>query len=750
MGLLLGTRDLGLAVNWRFGFVGHGTRTESTHGVVYLDVGGQLSPGVLDHHQGAMDDHGGSTADLIVQRPELVYNHLMEPWLRRRDETGIPAGTTFTPTIITHHGPDWDGVVSSFLVMRLIEDGEVPQYAGALAEYVREVDQGRYRVERKKADALHAPHLGYLAIQNLDGLRSEGQLRLGHAFVDRVLRDLRAARQEKGGLLFSATDFHPGSAGVSGWRDDPQFADAVALLDADPAKFDEDVDDAVELCIPLPAADGGALIDVRTFASPAPTRSKLNKYWVRDAGYQYFVCPIDHRSAVDRPQGVFSRVVLSLDPTWKHDGRRPTLRGLGYALELEETRLRSASNKDADQRTGEPRYPDGACDNADPWYDGRDHEWTIVDTPRVGTVIPYADIQRIATTSPFWETPLESGTVVLVWVSLEQSAPVSVPPSATAPPYFEGMCDTMTEFFDHSKLVQERSRLLATGMPVVCEEQRYFPAQTAPTFRVFRIGTPDTPCTVEALVEAKRVIVKMMNNRAPDYSFSRVRIGGHVPDAQALERKLRMLGDGDLAPMPGDYDGQSLLLFNNRSLVVRESAPRLETSLADQDLEILLYVAFLNESLIAFSRKIGKKVPHGEPISDIDTGELRADLLRFQTKYFQLEVSRTARGRLVFYHLADSLRLGEHYREVLAEADRLGEVEEQLAEARRARAERVMEIVLYIVAVVGVYQTVIAFWTLDWSKPLKVLLIGCAAIFGLALVGLAWILCLGKGKKKRG
>ena len=373
----------------------------------------------------------------------------------------------------------------------------------------------------------------------------------------------------------------------------------------------------------------------------------------------------------------------------------------------------------------------------------RDHEWTIVDTPRVGTVIPYDDIIRIATQSPFWETSLESGTAVLVWIYPD--APT--PESTQAPPHFEGMCDTMKALFAESRLATRTLHSLPDNMPDVTEEMRHFPDRTAPAFRVFRIGSRGSTCTLEALLRAKRHVVEtVMSHRAPDYSFSRVEVGGHVPDALALERKLRMLGDGDLSPMLDAAAGESLLLFNNRSLVVRESRPRVETGLADQDLEILLYVAFLNESLIEFSRKIGEKVPSAARISDLDTGELRADLLRFQTKYFQLEVSRTARGRLVFYHLADSLRLGEHYREVLAEADRLGEVEEQLAEARRASSELVMEIVLYFVAVAGTYQTLIAFWTMapgDRAAPFRTV---CYAILTIATLILALMLWMRKRK----
>ena len=106
---LTGARELGLDVHWEFGFVENGTRAATTTGVVYLDVGGYAAPGILDHHAAAGN---GSTASVLLDRPDLAYNHLLDPWLKQRDLGQAIAGVRWTPRLVTHYEPDWDGIVT--------------------------------------------------------------------------------------------------------------------------------------------------------------------------------------------------------------------------------------------------------------------------------------------------------------------------------------------------------------------------------------------------------------------------------------------------------------------------------------------------------------------------------------------------------------------------------------------------------------------------------------------------------------
>jgi hypothetical protein len=84
------------------------------------------------------------------------------------------------------------------------------------------------------------------------------------------------------------------------------------------------------------------------------------------------------------------RHVISVDPS-----SGLALTDLGARLDERESaareRLRAQHGVDL-TRTGEPR-PGYA--NSDPWYDGRGHEYTIVDSPRAGSVLTVDEVREV-------------------------------------------------------------------------------------------------------------------------------------------------------------------------------------------------------------------------------------------------------------------------------------------------------------------------------------------------------------------
>jgi hypothetical protein len=112
----------------------------------------------------------------------------------------------------------------------------------------------------------------------------------------------------------------------------------------------------------------------------------LFKGWARRQGFPLLVV---RWHQPDKPN---HRIVVSVPPSM-----RGGLRGLGSALEEEETNKRAANNK---PRPKTPRrFPE--FDTADPWYDGRSplHAYTIVDSPRVGTVLDVEQVKEMLTSS---------------------------------------------------------------------------------------------------------------------------------------------------------------------------------------------------------------------------------------------------------------------------------------------------------------------------------------------------------------
>jgi len=701
----LGAQDLGLEVRWRFRFVGLGERVAATPDVLYLDVGGGLEPGVVDHHA----EVGGhtSTAMLLLTHRELAYTHLLGPWLERQRSGPILPGTVWAPTVVLHHGPDFDAAVATHLTMHLVEHGDFPAHARALAAYSEQVDQGRYALQPDAPAALDAVHLAYLALQNVVGASGRGpssevQLARGLELLERALAGITAARQ--GRPANRVEDLLPGAPGVGAWRQDPAFADLVRLLDEERLAFAADLAEAdLREAVPLPAVDGGEAIPVRAFIAPGPTRSVLNKYWVRAAGFPFFICP----QGAPRAPGT---VILSLDPNFAHDGRRPTLRGLGFALEQAEAEARRALHGGRGDREGPPRFGDGYCDNADPWYDGRGHEWTIVDSPRSGSVLPLEQVVETATGGRFWKARLLEAAVHVVCCDPAE------PPQGVSPglPPFPGMAGTLRPLYE--ELAESRPRpcpgleLSDTGDDRfrVTERVRFPPDGTCDPLTIIEIRAEEGAC-LEDLLEVRR---RLLGAREPDFSVARVRLASHHGPPAWVDRLLRELGGPDMIPLAQLSDEGDLVLFNSRSVVLRQARPAAASEGRDPDVEIVLYAAFLYFTLLSFSERLSDLVPPGgarlEPGS---TTPLREDFLRFQARYWQLEVSRAARGRTLFGHLSEALDLAGHYAEVQVELDRLAELESQLAEERKAKAERVMEATLFFLAVAGLFQTVLAFLT---------------------------------------
>ncbi len=88
------------------------------------------------------------------------------------------------------------------------------------------------------------------------------------------------------------------------------------------------------------------------------------------------------------------RCLLSVRP-----GDGVSLRGLGALLDQAEAARRQelygVDDRAVDLKTGEPKPARSGYPNSDPWYDGRAHGDTIVDSPRSGTVLTADEIERI-------------------------------------------------------------------------------------------------------------------------------------------------------------------------------------------------------------------------------------------------------------------------------------------------------------------------------------------------------------------
>ena len=169
---------------------------------------------------------------------------------------------------------------------------------------------------------------------------------------------------------------------LSGWETEQDYLAEQAPI------YQADLGRSFKRSIELPRPEGGTrMVDGLWIKNP---NCSLFKHLARASGIVFMHVVFTRVS----PTVEISRHVLSVAPdqgVW--------LKGLGAALEAEEVKIRAQRGL---LREGDRRYAD--VTNDDPWYDGRSrlHGFTIVDTPRRGTLLEDRVISNIVWSPEKW------------------------------------------------------------------------------------------------------------------------------------------------------------------------------------------------------------------------------------------------------------------------------------------------------------------------------------------------------------
>ncbi|MBD3385103.1 TIR domain-containing protein [candidate division KSB1 bacterium] len=358
---MLGAKDLNISIEWRFRFYGHGARVHSEPGVIYVDLGNRLEPGIIDHH--IKESPFRSSASAIAGNSQYVSRHLLGGLndTYYRGQTINRKNMIFT--FACHRFPDWDSMVSFYLCRYICENGYLPpqEITDALSRATDIIDQGEARVENN----VNRPFLIYLMMMNTITSWEEC-LQKGAGLID---------------YLITSNSHHSPALFLDPFEPPEMFAEQADALKSDYELFQADLQDSDQFFISVPTTDGAA-VKTRALAFKRPPRCRLHKYWIREhSDVGVLLVPFENKA------GKINRVIISVDPDSRY-----SLLGLGYLLEKAESEKRKALNL---LRRGVPRYEAEYCDNDDPWYDGRGHNYTIVDSPRNGTVLSYAEIIKV-------------------------------------------------------------------------------------------------------------------------------------------------------------------------------------------------------------------------------------------------------------------------------------------------------------------------------------------------------------------
>ena len=359
--------DSSSSIRFRFVPVGTTAPDPLPPNEVWLDVGSRVGPRVLDHHGG--DASVWSATELVLERgPELLA-----------DIVSIENRLA----LVTHQRPDLDAVASTWLVSRYLFEGhEILEEVGVqqIVAAVSSNDQGIFRDKSPEESwAIVARTL----ISTMEDFSDRDILVRMHEFMDKTLAILNAGS----GLADAARRLPPPSV--------------QAVIAHARRQYLEDLSRARFFQVRLPVSligDRLRVVDNRPPSIPAqestawsladglyldnPTSALFKEMARTDTvssptktGFPLLV--------VSRPQSASDgtrlwRHIISADPM-----AGLNLEGLGPLLEEVEKSIEDQCGEPL--RSGRERLEAGAgrhgYDIAAPWYDGRGHNFTIVDSP---------------------------------------------------------------------------------------------------------------------------------------------------------------------------------------------------------------------------------------------------------------------------------------------------------------------------------------------------------------------------------
>lgn len=370
-------------------------------GCVYVDWG--------DLNEGPFFDHHGLSE--VTCSTALVNSEA--GWKRLRGIVAEARRTGSPVCVVTHTSPDLDSVASACTVIRAAREDGAPLHR-EVVQYVLSKDQGMEVGE----DPAKSIALLFQALKHQCADKDEETMRAGIALVDAVeravrTRSFRLGWNDPADLVGTPVDTRAIQVAILGSR--KRLRDILA--------------NAPRLLLALPAASDGN----REFDWVDGCLLDFSKLKSEPLGWKEYVRHDIHGSLQGGGFGFMAVVsnkrgrenfIASVDPRIGM-----SLAGLGAQLESAETHESERLMPLADQwnerlkAVAAARKTDGRAptllrhaspprpgfENNDPWYDGRGHGYTIVDTPESGSVLERDGVlcQILALYDPLWREMVE-------------------------------------------------------------------------------------------------------------------------------------------------------------------------------------------------------------------------------------------------------------------------------------------------------------------------------------------------------
>ena len=327
-------------------FVDYGQIITSKPCKVVLDVGNNLRPGIIDHHQPTTENE--CTVSLICKFPEYILSNIK--------------GCNKVE-LVTHKNPDLDAIGGIFFSEYLIKYKKLTNIFYKLSKYIKRIDMGLVYINPKTPFTIYSIYMGSChIINNIKGINNYEKdllkLEKGKEILNYIVE------KEDFSEILDEEFFKKYS-----W-----FNKAKNLIEEDYEKYLKDKEKSEKIKIFLPVKNGksGDFVNGLLIENP---ESMFFKVWARSENYIFLAVNFNNK-----------RYIISVDPE-----KNFYLKGLGDILNKAEQEKRIL-NKVKIIEKNRPGY-----NMPDPWYDGRNklHNYTIIDTPRNGTLLTWDEIKNI-------------------------------------------------------------------------------------------------------------------------------------------------------------------------------------------------------------------------------------------------------------------------------------------------------------------------------------------------------------------
>jgi hypothetical protein len=668
-----------------------------------------------------------------------------------------------------------DVVVGTIFVKSLVETGEFPVWAMLLADYVGIVDQGAERyghfgqssdpprpsagsVSDQPGFACDPWRLSALvALAQNDGTADAdltGRMVRLMALVESLMeRTARLAAQNRSPLR-AVDDLYVC------WRtllpqlspDEPALGALVARIGENLDAYNADlaaIGEAGrlgEIAVPFLAHDGAVFaLPVQGLHVTRQPTSLFFKQLARAQGFSLLVWPYAQGTALTKEGDIpIKRYVISLDESVRrtlhsddgvdaHQGSvpgtataaplvvRPTLMGLGQRLEAMEVAARQRLTRSDNSlvRGGRPRWP-GAT-NEDPWYDGRGHQFTIVDTPKAGSLLAVVEVLQVLE-EPYWETRLTSAVMLVARPGTPQRG------------------DTVINLDQRNGLhVLKEWAAQAGKVPSTCVVTRSAAGGLSLRVEAYGPTEPDVGLTLESVIgwlEAQQRADES-TGAAPIYTFGKVQLHPGTTDLDTCLEKIQRATRCPLRRMDESRTEWNIAVGDD-ALMVATAADSVRSEALPDYVAAYLHAAFQNEWARALFKDC--QLPATDPP---DTGSgtgldrsLHAQLIAFaqrQNAPLSWSVNARAHVELAATHLGTGA-IASYLRE---HASVLEQAAMREHEERAERASARLNQAVTFVGLLGAHQVFLTFLPSDSSDFLRMEV--SAGAF-LLLVGVFWFL----------